>query len=64
MCFFQKPPELKPLPAAPTANDESVKRRQELEAARLAAMGGTASTVKTDLAASDVVTQKRVVLGQ
>lgn len=64
MCFFNKPPELKPLPAAPTADDAAVKRRQELEAARLLASGGTASTVKTDLAASDVATKKRVVLGQ
>jgi hypothetical protein len=64
MCFFNKPPELKPLPAAPTANDESVKRAKELEAARLAATGGTAATVKTDLAPSSITPQKKVLLGQ
>lgn len=64
MCFFQKPPELKPLPAAPTANDESVQKAKALEAQRLAASSGTASTVKTDLAPSSLTTQKRVLLGQ
>jgi len=63
MCFFNKPPELKPLPAAPTADDEAVKRRQEAEQAKLLAASGTAGTVKTDLAPSDIATKKRVVLG-
>jgi hypothetical protein len=64
MCYFKKPPELSPLPAAPTANDDSVRRAKELEAARLAAGGGTASTVKTDMAPASIATQKRVLLGQ
>lgn len=64
MCFFQKPQALNPLPAAPTANDESVRRAKALEASRLAASGGTASTVKTDLAPSSITTQKKVLLGQ
>lgn len=63
MCFLQKPPELKPLPVAPTINDEAVKQREAAERARLAAAGGTAATVKTDLAPGSLVGQKRVLLG-
>lgn len=62
MCFF-KPPELRPLPTAPSANDEEVRRREELERQRLAAAGGTAATVKTDLAPGALTGQRRVLLG-
>lgn len=62
MCFMDVP-SLKPLPAMPTANDEDVRLREEAERARLAAAGGTASTVKTDLAPSAIAGQKRVLLG-
>lgn len=63
MCLFQKPPELKPLPPTPTANDADVKAREDALRAQLAANNGTAGTVKTDLAPSDVTGQKRVLLG-
>ena len=63
MCLFQKPPELRPLPAAPSANDEAVRRREALERERLAAQGGTAGTVRTDLSPGSLVGQKRVLLG-
>lgn len=65
MCIFGKmdAPQLKPLPTTPTVNDEEVRRREAEERARLAAAGGTAGTVKTDLAPGSLVGQKRVLLG-
>lgn len=62
MCFA-KPPELRPLPATPRVDSDEVRRRQELEQARLAAQGGTAGTVKTDLSPNSLVGQRRVLLG-
>jgi hypothetical protein len=61
MCFF-KPPELKPLPTPPRADDPSVLARQQLEMMKLNAAGGTAATVKTDLDPKSIV-GKRVRLG-
>lgn len=64
MCFNVKPPEQRPLPPTPTVDDDSVRRREMLERERLAAQSGTASTIKTDLTASDVSGGgKRVLLG-
>jgi hypothetical protein len=63
MCLFNKPPELKPLPPTPTAQDKDVQAREAALRASLAGNDGTASTVKTDLAPSDVTGQKRVLLG-
>lgn len=63
MCLFQKPPELKPLPVAPTADDKDLQARAAAVQAQLKANDGTANTVKTDLAPSDLVGQKRVLLG-
>jgi hypothetical protein len=63
MCFFQKPPELKPLPPMPTANDADVKAREDALRAALQGQQGTASTVKTDLSPSDLTGQKKVLLG-
>lgn len=63
MCFIQKPPELKPLPPTPTAEDKDVQARAAALQQQLAANDGTAGTVKTDLAPSDLVGQKRVLLG-
>lgn len=61
MCFF-KTPELKPLPTPPRADDPAVLARQQLEMQKLAAAGGTASTIKTDLDPKSIV-GKRVRLG-
>ena len=61
--FGMKMPELKPLPAAPTVNDAAVRQRELEERARLAAAGGSASTVKTDLSPSAIAGQKKVLLG-
>lgn len=65
MCFSTpQMPELKPLPPAPTVNDEEIKRREAAERARLAASGGTAATVVSDLQPAQVQgAQKRVTLG-
>lgn len=65
MCFFNtpKPPELKPLPAVPTLQDEEIRQREARERERLAQSGGTAATVKTDLAPGSLVGQRRVLLG-
>lgn len=63
MCFG-KPPELKPLPRAPTIDDAAVKARQAAEQARLLAGEGTAGTVKTDLNPAAINPGKRVLLGQ
>lgn len=63
MCLFQKPPELKPLPPTPTIKDEDVKAREDAARAALNQQQGTAGTVKTDLAPTDIVGQKRVLLG-
>lgn len=63
MCLFQKPPELKPLPPAPTPQDKDVQAREDALRAELEQRQGTASTVKTDLAPSDVTGQRRVLLG-
>jgi hypothetical protein len=66
MCLFKapKPPKVQPLPTAPSIDDDAVRRREQEEAARLAASGGTAGTVKTDLAPSAVSgAQKKITLG-
>lgn len=62
MCFA-KPPEVRPLPPTPTIDDDIVRRREMLERARAASQSGTQSTVKTDLAPSDVTGTKKVLLG-
>jgi len=63
MCLFQpKPPELKPLPPIP-AQDKDVQAREAALRAELEQRQGTLSTVKTDLAPSDVSGQRRVLLG-
>lgn len=62
MCFM-KIPEPKPLPTPPRPDDPAVLARQQLEMQRLAAQGGTASTVKTDLDPSSIAGKKRVLLG-
>ncbi|RWO68964.1 MAG: hypothetical protein EOS17_16855 [Mesorhizobium sp.] len=63
MCLFNKPPELKPLPPTPTVQDKDVQAREAAMRAALASKTDTASTVKTDLAPSALVGQKRVLLG-
>ncbi len=63
MCIFPKAPELKPLPAAPTVNDADVRAREAEQRAKLEAAQGSSATVKTDLAPSALVGQKRVLLG-
>lgn len=63
MCFMSKPPALKPLPPVPTAEDKDVQARAAAVQAQLAANDGTAGTVKTDLAPSDLVGQRKVLLG-
>lgn len=63
MCFPQKIPKLQALPTVPARDDDAVLMRQRREAERLAASGGTAGTVKTDLAPSDLVGRRRVLLG-
>jgi hypothetical protein len=63
MCIFGKPPEQKPLPVTPTAEDKDVQARAAALQQQLAANDGTASTVKTDLAPSSLVGQKKVLLG-
>ena len=63
MCLFQKPPELKPLPPAPTPQDKDVQAREDALRAELEQRQGTPSTIKTDLAPSDVTGQRRVLLG-
>lgn len=63
MCF-SKPPELKPLPPTPTAEDKDVQARAAALQRELAANDGTAQTVKTDLAPSAIASQqKRITLG-
>ncbi len=71
MCFnplaalMPKAPKLSALPAAPTTQDVSAgyAQRQLLESQKLEGRGGTAATVKTDLAPSSIVGQRRVLLG-
>lgn len=63
MCLFQKPPELKPLPAVPTAEDKDVQAREAALRAELEQRQGTASTIKTDLAPGSLAGQRRVLLG-
>ena len=65
MCLFSKPkiPDPKPVPVAPTPDDDAVRRREAQEAARLQQQSGRASTVLSDLTPSDVGGQKRVLLG-
>lgn len=62
MCLF-KPPEVRPLPTPPRADDPAVQARMQLEVQRNAAAGGTASTVKTDLNPAVIGSKKRVALG-
>jgi hypothetical protein len=63
MCFDVKPPELKALPQAPSVDDTAVRQREAEERARLLAAGGTAGTVKTDLAPEALTGQRKVLLG-
>lgn len=63
MCILPKTPKLAALPPMPTIDDDAVRRREEVERARLASASGTAGTVKTDLAPSSLQGQKRVLLG-
>jgi len=64
MCIFGgKPPALKPLPPTPTVADKDVQAREAALRAQLDQQPGTAGTVKTDLAPSALVGQKRVLLG-
>jgi hypothetical protein len=63
MCLFQKPPALKPLPPTPTVADKDVQAREAALRVQLAGNDGSANTVKTDLAPSSLVGQKRVLLG-
>jgi len=50
-------------PDAPQPDDDAVRKRAMKEAELLAARGGTAATVKTDLAPRTLVGQRRVLLG-
>jgi hypothetical protein len=63
MCLFQKPPELKPLPPTPTAEDNDVQAREAALQAELEQRQGTLSTIKTDLAPGDITGRRRVLLG-
>lgn len=67
MCFkTPEPPKLPSLPAPPSPNDAAVREREQRMRAAIATAGqGTAGTVKTDLAPSDVsgAQQRRVLLG-
>jgi hypothetical protein len=54
---------LKPLPATPTAQDKDVQARAAALQQQLAGNDGTANTVKTDLAPSALVGQRKVLLG-
>jgi hypothetical protein len=69
MCFNPltmlqpKTPKLTPLPTPPSDNSKAVMFREQLEAEKLKAQGGTAASVKTDLNPSSIVGQKRVLLG-
>lgn len=61
MCFF-KPPELRPLPTPPRADDPAVMARMQLEQQKLAAQGGTANTVRTDLDPKTLTGKRRVAM--
>lgn len=63
MCFSSDVPKPKPLPATPTVDDDAVKKRSRQEAIRLGQESGRASTIVSDLNASQVDGQKRVLLG-
>ncbi|RUZ49491.1 MAG: hypothetical protein EOR12_22445 [Mesorhizobium sp.] len=60
---MQKPPELKPLPPVPTAQDKDVQAREAALRAELEQRNGTAGTIKTDLAPGSLTGQRRVLLG-
>lgn len=60
---MSKPPELKPLPPTPTAEDKDVQARAAALQQELQAKDGTTSTIKTDLAPSALVGQRKVLLG-
>ena len=60
---LQKPPELKPLPPAPTVQDKDVQAREAALRAELEQRQGTLSTIKTDLAPGSLTGQRRVLLG-
>lgn len=64
LCFSSRIPEPKPLPRTPTIDDDAVRQRQLQEQALLRARGGTASTFVSGLSPSQVVGQRRVLLGQ
>jgi hypothetical protein len=71
MCFnpFSAPklPNLPKLPETPSPDDDATRHRVQLLQEQLAASGGTAATVKTDLAPADIQQQqasgRRVLLG-
>ena len=69
MCFFStpSPPKMPPLPTPPSVTMEEVRQREAAERARMAMAGGTAATVKTDLAPQSVAAeqqpQRKVLLG-
>lgn len=67
MCISTSKPDIpkpKPLPRAPTVDDDAVRARARQEQAELAARAGRSATVvSSDLAASPTV-QRRVLLGQ
>lgn len=69
MCFnpitalAPKLPKLTALPTPPSDNSKAVLFQQQLEDEKLRAQGGTQATVKTDLNPSDLVGQRRVLLG-
>ena len=59
-----EPQKPKPLPRAPTVDDDAVRARARQEQAELAARAGRSATVvSSDLAATPTV-QRRVLLGQ
>jgi hypothetical protein len=50
-------------PDAPTADSDAVRQREMREAELLAARGGTAATVRTDLDPNSIKGNKKVLLG-
>jgi hypothetical protein len=64
MCFKPDIPEPKQLPRTPTIDDDAVRQRERQEEALLRARSGRQSTFVSDLSPSQVVGQRRVLLGQ
>jgi hypothetical protein len=65
MCFSSpEPPKLRPLPTPPSASMDEVREREARTRAAIAMSGqGTSGTVKTDLAPSQLMGQRKVLLG-